>query len=115
MTPPIGMPTSTGAPQALKATEPATASGPDPKLLEAAKEFEAVFLRQMLKSLERSARLSGDTSQAGQSAYGSMIVEAMADAIATAGGIGVSELIADAVATSPARPAPTGDADKGDR
>lgn len=61
------------------------------RLKEAAKQFEAVFLRHMLSPLEKTAQVGGSTpTAAGQSAYGSMIVEALSDAIANAGGIGLA-------------------------
>jgi len=65
------------------------------KIQRAAKDFEAVFLRQMLSALERTTKVGDRGSNvAGQRAYGSMIVEAVADAVAQAGGIGLSDLLA---------------------
>ncbi len=74
--------------------------------LEAAREFEAVLLQQMLKRLERTTRVGGGDAPAGQSEYGSMVVQAVADALARGGGLGIAELLSDQMAapTSPDRP-----------
>jgi Rod binding domain-containing protein len=65
---------------------------PNPKLVEAAKQFEAVFLRVVMSSLEKAANVGGPTSlNAGQSTYGSMIVDAMSDSISRAGGTGLAD------------------------
>jgi Rod binding domain-containing protein len=78
----------------------AKANGPDAHRLEqAAREFEAVFLRQMLSSLERTTRVSSKgNAQAGQQTYGSMIVDSVADAVAKAGGLGVAEMLTNSLA-----------------
>lgn len=88
--------------------EPATAprSAPtDPRLREAARQFEAVFLRVMLTSLERTTKIgNGSPISAGQSAYGSMVVDALSDALSASGGIGLQEsLLADLQASSSKR------------
>jgi Rod binding domain-containing protein len=68
-------------------------------LEQAARDFEAVFLRQMLSSLERTTRVSSKgNAPSGQQAYGSMIVDAVADAVAKAGGLGVADMLAAALA-----------------
>lgn len=71
------------------------AVGETAKLEKAAKDFEAVFLRQMLSALEKTTKV-GDKgpSVAGQQTYGSMIVEAVADAVAAAGGLGLGPMLA---------------------
>ncbi len=64
----------------------------DPKLVEAAKQFEAVFMRELLKPLEKStAAMAGSSTSAGESTYGSMIVDALGDAVAKAGGLGFGD------------------------
>lgn len=69
------------------------------KIAEAAKDFEAVLLRQMLSALERTTKVSCQgSSMAGQQTYGALVVETVADAIASAGGIGMADLIAGALA-----------------
>jgi Rod binding domain-containing protein len=59
----------------------------------AAQQFEAMLLKQMLSSLEKATRVGGERGSAGSSQYGSMIVEALSDAVAQAGGIGVGEMM----------------------
>ncbi|HMR08847.1 MAG TPA: hypothetical protein PKA88_23870 [Polyangiaceae bacterium] len=76
------------------------------KLTEATQQFESMLLRRVLSALEKTARVSqGGSSPAGASAYGSMVVEALSDAIAQAGGLGLSQDMARqvgaAVAISP--------------
>lgn len=68
------------------------------RLHEATSQFEAIFLRQMLSSLEKTASASatgGDS--AGGSVYGSMVVNAVADAVAQAGGLGLGRALADSI------------------
>jgi len=69
--------------------------------LEAAREFEAVLLQQMLKRLERTTRVGGGEAPAGQSEYGSMVVQAVADALARGGGLGIAELVSERMAATP--------------
>jgi peptidoglycan hydrolase FlgJ len=86
---------STIAKPAVAAEPTAT---PKPEVLKAAREFEAIFLRSLLSSLEKTTKTSGGGSlSAGQSAYGGMVVSAMADAMTSAGGIGLAEIIAKAM------------------
>ncbi len=61
------------------------------KLDDASRQFEAVLLRQMLSSLERVA--GTQTKEAGSNLYGSMMVDAVADAISRAGGIGIASML----------------------
>ncbi|MBN1608802.1 MAG: rod-binding protein, partial [Polyangiaceae bacterium] len=63
------------------------------RLLQAARQFEAIFIRQMLAALEKTARISGSDRGAGTSVYGSMVVDVMADAVAAAGGLGLGEAL----------------------
>ncbi|MFZ5894334.1 MAG: hypothetical protein ACOY0T_24950 [Myxococcota bacterium] len=77
----------------------ATASAPDKQaVLKAAREFEAIFLRTLLSPLEKTTQVgkSGSLS-AGQSAFGSMVVGAMADTLSNVGGIGLADVIARAL------------------
>jgi Rod binding domain-containing protein len=80
----------------------------DPKLAKAAKEFEAIFLRTLLSSLEKTTSMSGSGKlTTSQSTYGSMVVGAMADQIASSGGIGLAEIIERSVTGRPGlAPAP---------
>lgn len=81
----------------LHATSSAPEAQPaaDPKALKAAKDFEAIFLRTLLSSLEKTTSMSGGGKlDTGQSTYGSMIVGAMADQISGSGGIGLADIVA---------------------
>lgn len=92
-----------GAAAAHKA-EPAT----DPKALKAAKDFESIFLRTLLSSMEKTTSMSGGGKlNTGQSTYGSMVVGAMADQISSSGGIGLADIVAKSLAAH----APTSSAD----
>jgi flagellar protein FlgJ len=71
-----------------------------------AQQFEAIFMRQLLGSMEKSGGLGGDTTGAG--VYRSMMVGALADSAASGGGIGLAEIVLKAmVAAEPggAKPA----------
>jgi Rod binding domain-containing protein len=94
----------------LQATSEARPAEPaaDPKALKAAKDFEAIFLRTLLSSLEKTTSVSGGGKlSTGQSTYGSMIVGAMADQISGTGGIGLADIVAKSLAAH--SPAPSGD------
>lgn len=72
----------------------------DPKALKAAKDFEAIFLRTLLSSLEKTTSMSGGGKlTTGQSTYGSMVVGAMADQISGTGGIGLADIVAKSLAS----------------
>jgi Rod binding domain-containing protein len=72
----------------------------DPKALKAAKDFEAIFLRTLLSSLEKATSVSGGGKlNTSQSTYGSMVVGALADNISGTGGIGLAEVVARSLAT----------------
>lgn len=84
----------------------------DPKALKAAKDFEAIFLRTLLSSLEKTTSVSGGGKlNTGQSTYGSMIVGAMADNISGSGGIGLADIVAKSLSAhlpaAAAEPKPT--------
>jgi Rod binding domain-containing protein len=73
--------------------EPADAAQKQ-KLAEATRQFESVLIRQMLTSLEKTTQLSGSKNMlGGQSAYSSMMVDALSDAIAQAGGLGLAKTL----------------------
>jgi Rod binding domain-containing protein len=72
----------------------------------AARDFEAIFLRQLLSSLEKSSGLSGKESGGGQ-VFRSMMVSALADTAAEGGGIGLSEVILKAMLPPTGAPALT--------
>jgi peptidoglycan hydrolase FlgJ len=88
------MTTPIGSLPALPGPNPSgpTPTTADPRLREAARQFEAVFLRVMLTSLEKTTKIGGATPlAAGQSAYGSMVVDALSEALSASGGIGLQE------------------------
>jgi Rod binding domain-containing protein len=60
------------------------------RIAQAARDFEAVLLRRMLGALEKATQMQ---SGKGGSMYGSMIVDAMADAISKSGGLGMAKVI----------------------
>jgi len=92
---PIGAIGSAAASGAQAAGGPAKADAPDPALLKAAKDFESIFVRQMLKSLEKTTAAGGNAKPtAGQSTYGSMIVDTLSDSISKAGGLGLADVVA---------------------
>lgn len=71
------------------------ASAPRPEALRAAREFEQIFLRKMLSVLEKTGRPQGSgAATAGSDIYSSMVVNSLAEAISTAGGIGLADVIA---------------------
>lgn len=84
----------------------ADAAAPTPEQRKAARDFEAIFLRQLLSSLEKGSGLSGGQSSGGQ-VFRSMMVSALADTASEGGGIGLSELILKAMMP----PAPQGSPD----
>ncbi len=68
------------------------------QILKVAREFESIFLRSLLSPLEKTTQVGkGGSLAAGQSAYGSMVVGAMADTMSTVGGIGLAEVITRAL------------------
>jgi len=91
---PVSLPSASAASAATEANKD---SKPKPEVLKAAREFEAIFLRSLLAPLEKSTQLSGRSQVAGQSAYGSMVVGALADSMSSAGGIGLTDIIAKAM------------------
>jgi Rod binding domain-containing protein len=94
----------------LSALQDAGAAQPkpevDPKALKAAKDFEAIFLRTLLSSLEKTTSTSGGGKlNTSQSTYGSMVVGAMADQISGTGGIGLAEVVAKSLIPTGSTPA----------
>lgn len=69
----------------------------------AAQQFEAIFLRQLLGSLEKAGGFGG-SSDSGSAIFGSMMVGALADSAAASGGIGLADIIFQAMMP----PAPPG-------
>jgi flagellar protein FlgJ len=92
---PLGSSTAQGVGAAAKA------EAPDPAMLKAAKDFESIFVRQMLKSVEKTTAAGmGTQAQPGQSTYGSMIVDTLSDSISKGGGLGLADVIAKSMMAS---------------
>jgi peptidoglycan hydrolase FlgJ len=88
---PVGVALPSGSP-AASSHAPPTAPGVKPEVARAAREFEAIFLRQILTSLEKTGHM-GSTGSTGSDVYGSMMVGALADAVASAGGVGLAKYV----------------------
>ena len=91
-------------------TPPHQASDADEQQVAAARkvaqQFEAIFLRQLMGTLEKSGGFGG--SSTGSGVYKSMMVGALADSTAEGGGIGLADVVFKAMmpqATSAAAPA----------
>jgi len=86
---------------ALQGTGAAKQAEPvDPKALQAAKDFEAIFLRTLLSSLEKTTSINGGGKlNTGQSTYGSMVVGALADKVSAGGGIGLADIVAKSLSS----------------
>jgi Rod binding domain-containing protein len=63
----------------------------DPKIQEAAREFESMFVRQILSA----AKVGGDHQES--QGYEGMVVDALATGIAKGGGLGLAREIEDAL------------------
>lgn len=109
---PIGAVGSTSA-QGVAAAPKTEA--PDPAMLKAAKDFESIFVRQMLKSVEKTTAAGMGTQAApGQSTYGSMIVDTLSDSISKGGGLGLADVIAKSMmAAHPGLKSPSAAASSG--
>ena len=101
MTLPVSALTALHGAGAAKQAEPV-----DPKALKAAKDFEAIFLRTLLSSLEKTTSINGGGKlNTGQSTYGGMVVGALADNISSSGGIGLADIVAKSLASHMSGPA----------
>jgi Rod binding domain-containing protein len=89
---PTAISSSTPAHQNVDA---ASVTTPTPEQQKAARDFEAIFLRQLMSSLEKGGGLGGQSS--GGQVFRSMMVSALADTASEGGGIGLSELILKAM------------------
>lgn len=70
-----------------------------PEAAQAAQQFEAVFLKQLLSSVEKASMISGGSETQSQ-VVGSMMSTALSDQMSEAGGIGLSEVILRAMLTN---------------
>lgn len=66
------------------------------KARKAAQDFEAIFVRQLLAPLEKAQGFGGK-SDTGHQIYGSLMVGALADAATRGQGLGLADLIANAL------------------
>ncbi len=64
-----------------------------PDAADAAQQFEAVFLKQLLSSVEKAPSISGGTSDTQSSVVGAMMTGALSEQLSAGGGIGLSEVI----------------------
>lgn len=87
---PISISGLTGGQQMADAKAQAT-----PEQRKASRDFEAIFLRQLLASMEKTGGIGGSGS--GAQVYRSMMVGALADSAAESGGIGLSDMILEAM------------------
>jgi peptidoglycan hydrolase FlgJ len=95
----------TSSPAAVAVNAAAAPAAPDPRIQKAARDFEAIFVRQMLKSVEKTTAAGAGTQAApGENTYGSMIVGALSDAISKAGGLGLADEIGKSLARAVAKP-----------
>ncbi len=77
-----------------------------PEAANAARQFEAVFLRQLLSCVEKSGGF-GKGSETQGAVVGSMVVGALSDEMSAAGGIGLSDVVLRAMLQN--RPSPAVD------
>lgn len=109
MTTPIGSVHSSPTPSVAGAAEPTfrELAQKHPDAARAAQEFEAVFLKQLLSSVEKVSQLSGG-SQTQSAVVGSMMSGALSDQMSSAGGIGLSEVILRAMVLHETTPSTEG-------
>jgi Rod binding domain-containing protein len=81
-------------PQSLS---PSVSSPKDEALREAAQKLEATFLAEMLKSAGLGSQESEFGGGAGENQFSSFLVQAQAEEMAKAGGIGLSETLFEAL------------------
>lgn len=102
-------PLSSIAPKSSETSSATTQERSHAAQVDAARQFEAIFVRQMLSSLERTQGLGGQ-SQTGSEVYGSMMVNAVADMVTQGDGIGLSALVLEALSTRETPTTPQGGA-----
>lgn len=99
------------APQVSHSQTPAASSLTElarehPEAARAAQQFEAVFLKQLMNTVEKMSSMTGKGSETQSSIVGSMMTGAFSEQMSAAGGIGLSEVILRAmVAALPEPPA----------
>ncbi len=74
---------------------------PAPKVVKAAREFEALLLASILGPLERTfSALPGQETPTGSEAYQSLGMQALSAALAQHGGLGVANMVAKSLSKS---------------
>ena len=81
----------------LPVQAPPKAPSADDRLHEAARELEATFLAEMLKSADFGKPRESFGGGAGEQQFGSFLREAQAEAMVKAGGIGLAEHLFNAL------------------
>jgi Rod binding domain-containing protein len=92
----------------MRVAPPIQAPGPDAspeakktfhEQREAARAFEAIFVRRMLSSLEKTSKpgATGESGGGSGGIYASIMVGSLADAVAGSGGIGLADLVLQAL------------------
>lgn len=70
------------------------ATGPNPRLVRAAHEFEAQMMKELLKPLNASGGWNADSDDSGSSgALGEFASEALGNAVSQQGGLGIANSI----------------------
>jgi Rod binding domain-containing protein len=91
----VGM-TTTGS------TQIASHRAPEPRLVRAAREFEAQLMKELLRPMTRSSALTGDQDSegGGTGALGEFASESLAEALSMQGGFGIANRIVEDVSRS---------------
>ncbi len=78
-----------------------SAKVPAPKVVKAAREFEALLLASILGPLERTfSAWPGQETPTGSEAYQSMGMQALSAALAQHGGLGIANIVAKSLSKS---------------
>lgn len=92
---------------------PAVTKADERRLREAAREIEAVFVQQLLKTMRQASPVGGVLSGTGQRVYQDMMDEQLGRAMAKGGGLGLADMLVrdvlrrQAGAKNPSSQAPT--------
>lgn len=70
-----------------------TATGATPKLVKAAREFEAILLQNWLEKMNKSMVAEGESQDAAHDTISSMGAQAVATALADRGGVGIASML----------------------
>jgi Rod binding domain-containing protein len=92
--PPIAVTPPVATSLAAISTQPVPASSPQPRLVQAAHEFEAQMMKELLRPLTRVEDHDGDDSDVGSGgALADFAVEALGQSLSTRGGLGIATSI----------------------